>query len=110
MDDDTRATRREWAGPAVLALPTQMVWRRVLLAGAAAFGAASVLAAYSATPAMLIAASAVLGVAGATLSPSALGLISTMFRDARPACPASWPPRCSASPAPSLSLACTSRP
>ena len=130
MDND-RATGRDWAGLAVLALPTllvsidifvlllalprlsqdlhasgtQQLWisdiygfllagflvtmgtlgdrtgrRRVLLTGAAFFGAASVLAAYSTSPAMLIAARAVLGIAGATLSPSTLSLISTMFR------------------------------
>jgi MFS transporter, DHA2 family, multidrug resistance protein len=133
MENDA-ATGREWAGLAVLALPTllvsidifvlllalprlsqdlhasgtQQLWisdiygfglsgflvtmgtlgdrtgrRRVLLTGAAAFGAASVLAAYSSSPAMLIAARAVLGVAGATLSPSTLALIGTMFRQPR---------------------------
>jgi DHA2 family multidrug resistance protein-like MFS transporter len=133
MDNDT-ATAREWAGLAVLALPTllvsidifvlllalprltqdldasgtQRLWisdiygfllagflvtmgtlgdrtgrRRVLLTGAAAFGAASVLAAYSTSPAMLIAARALLGIAGATLSPSTLALIGTMFRQPR---------------------------
>ena len=133
MDND-RATGREWAGLAVLALPTllvsidifvlllalprlsqglhasgtQQLWisdvygfllagflvtmgtlgdrtgrRRVLLTGAAAFGAASVLAAYSSSPAMLITARAVLGIAGATLSPSTLALIGTMFRQPR---------------------------
>ena len=133
MDNDT-ATGREWAGLAVLALPTllvsidifvlllalprlgqdlhasatQKLWisdiygfllagflvtmgtlgdrtgrRRVLLTGAAAFGAASVLAAYSTSPAMLIAARALLGIAGATLSPSTLALIGTMFRQPR---------------------------
>ncbi|GAA3748746.1 MFS transporter [Salinactinospora qingdaonensis] len=55
--------------------------RRLLLIGAAAFGAASVLAAYSVTPEMLIAARALLGVAGATLMPSTLSLISTIFKD-----------------------------
>ena len=125
------ATRREWLGLAVLALPTllsamdfsvlflalprlaadlrptgsQLLWitdiygfmvagflvtmgalgnrigrRRLLTAGAAAFGLASAAAAYSASPGMLIAARALLGVAGATLMPSTLGLISTMFR------------------------------
>jgi MFS transporter, DHA2 family, multidrug resistance protein len=129
MDNDT-ATRREWAGLAVLALPTllvsidvfvlllalprlsqdlhasstQQLWisdiygfllagflvtmgtlgdrigrRRLLLAGATAFGLASVLAAYADSPAMLIAARALLGIAGATLSPSTLALISNMF-------------------------------
>jgi DHA2 family multidrug resistance protein-like MFS transporter len=57
--------------------------RRLLLLGAAAFGAASVLAAYSTSPEMLIAARALLGIAGATLMPSTLALISNMFRDAR---------------------------
>ena len=55
--------------------------RRLLLSGAAAFGAASLLAAYSTSPEMLIAARALLGVAGAAISPSTLSLISTMFRD-----------------------------
>jgi DHA2 family multidrug resistance protein-like MFS transporter len=53
--------------------------RRVLLIGAAGFGAASVLAAYSTSVGMLIAARALLGIAGATLAPSTLGLISNMF-------------------------------
>jgi len=133
MDNDA-ATRREWAGLAVLALPTllvsidvfvlllalprlsqdlhasstQQLWisdiygfllagflvtmgtlgdrmgrRRLLLAGATAFGLASVLAAYAGSPAMLIAARALLGIAGATLSPSTLALISNMFRQPR---------------------------
>ncbi len=129
-----RASGREWAGLAVLALPTLLVsldtfvmllalphlaadlgasgteqlWimdiygflvagllitagalgdrigrRRLLLAGAAAFGAASVLAAYATSPTMLIAARALLGIAGATLTPSTLSLIMNLFRDAR---------------------------
>jgi MFS transporter, DHA2 family, multidrug resistance protein len=57
--------------------------RRLLLAGSAAFGVASVLAAYSTSPGMLIAARAVLGIAGATLGPSTLALITNMFRDPR---------------------------
>ncbi|SDQ40491.1 MFS transporter [Thermostaphylospora chromogena] len=57
--------------------------RRLLLIGAAAFGAASVLAAFSISAEMLIAARAVLGIAGATLMPSSLALISTMFRNPR---------------------------
>src|SRR6266700_5733135 len=44
--------------------------RRLLLIGAAAFGVASVLAAWSANAAMLIAARALLGLSGATLAPS----------------------------------------
>jgi DHA2 family multidrug resistance protein-like MFS transporter len=55
--------------------------RRLLLTGAAAFGAASVLAAYSITPSMLIAARALLGLAGATLMPSTLSLITNMFEE-----------------------------
>jgi MFS transporter, DHA2 family, multidrug resistance protein len=55
--------------------------RRLLLAGAAGFAGASVLAAYSTSPAMLIAARALLGVAGATLAPSTLSLIRSMFPD-----------------------------
>lgn len=129
-----RAGTREWAGLAVLALPTALLgldvtllylalpvlsldlrpsttetlWimdaygfliagslitmgtlgdrlgrRRLLVVGAAAFGIASVVAAWSTSPAMLIAARAALGVAGATLMPSTLALISTMFADAR---------------------------
>ncbi|MEU9873687.1 MFS transporter [Actinomadura verrucosospora] len=57
--------------------------RRLLLAGAAAFGAASCAAAFAASPAALIAARAVLGVAGAALTPCTLGMITTMFADPR---------------------------
>jgi len=128
----TRATRREWIGLAVIALPcmlysmdltvlnlavpklsaalqpssAELLWivdiygflvagslitmgtlgdrigrRRLLLIGAAAFGAASVLAAFSTSAAMLIAARALLGIAGATLAPSTLSLIRNMFHD-----------------------------
>ncbi|MCP3821464.1 MFS transporter [Streptomyces sp. A3M-1-3] len=127
-----RATRREWLGLAVLALPTMLIamdltvlhlalptltadlrpgntellWivdiygfliagflipmgaigdrigrRRLLLIGAAAFGVASVLSAFAANPTMLIAARALLGIAGATLMPSTLSLIRVMFQD-----------------------------
>jgi MFS transporter, DHA2 family, multidrug resistance protein len=55
--------------------------RRLLLIGAAAFGFASVLAAFSTSATMLIASRAVLGIAGATLMPSTLALIRTMFLD-----------------------------
>ena len=129
-----RATRREWVGLAVIALPcllysmdltvlnlavphlsadlqpsaSQLLWivdiygfmvagslitmgtlgdrigrRRLLLYGAAAFGAASVLAAFATSAAMLIATRALLGVAGATLAPSTLSLIRSMFLDPR---------------------------
>jgi MFS transporter, DHA2 family, multidrug resistance protein len=132
LDDGLKATRREWIGLAVIALPcmlysmdltvlnlavpqlttdlrptaSQLLWiidiygfmvagflvimgnlgdrigrRKLLLIGAAAFGAASVLAALSTSSEMLIFARAVLGVAGATLAPSTLSLISNMFRD-----------------------------
>jgi DHA2 family multidrug resistance protein-like MFS transporter len=127
-----QASRREWIGLAVLALPalvialdfsvlnlavpvisrdlmptaTQLLWsvdiygfilagflvtmgtlgdrigrRRLLMIGAASFGIASVAAAYSMSAGMLIGARAVLGLAGATLMPSTLSLISNMFRD-----------------------------
>ena len=127
-----RATRREWAGLIVIALPclvyamdltvlnlavpeitaalrpsgTELLWivdvygflvagslitmgtlgdrigrRRLLLIGAAAFGGASLLAAFATTPAMLIGARALLGIAGGTLAPSTLSLIRVMFRD-----------------------------
>ena len=130
----TTATRREWIGLAVLALPcllvtmdvtvlylavpaisadlapssSQLLWitdiygfliagslitmgtlgdrigrRRLLLSGGAAFAVASVVAAFSTSAAMLIAARAALGVAGATLMPSTLSLIRSMFRDPR---------------------------
>ena len=55
--------------------------RRLLLIGAAAFGVASVLAAFSTSANMLIATRALLGVAGATLAPSTLSLIRNMFLD-----------------------------
>ena len=57
--------------------------RRLLLLGATAFGAVSVLAAYSTSPEMLIVARALLGIAGATLAPSTLSLIFAMFHDPR---------------------------
>jgi DHA2 family multidrug resistance protein-like MFS transporter len=132
--DPPKATRREWVGLAVLALPcllysmdltvlnlavphlsadlqpssAQLLWivdiygflvggslitmgtlgdrigrRRLLLVGAVAFGGASVLAAFSFTARMLIAARAILGVASATLAPSTLSLIRNMFLDPR---------------------------
>jgi MFS transporter, DHA2 family, multidrug resistance protein len=133
-EEDTMATRREWIGLAVIALPcllyamdltvltlavpaltadlrpsaTELLWivdiygflvagflitmgtlgdrigrRRLLLTGAAAFGAASVIAAFASSPAMLIASRALLGIAGATLAPSTLSLIRSMFHDER---------------------------
>ncbi len=55
--------------------------RRLLLLGATAFAAASIAAAFATSPQMLIAARAALGIAGATLAPSTLALIRTMFTD-----------------------------
>lgn len=129
-----KATRREWIGLAVIAVPcllysmdlnvlnlaiphltadlkpssTQLLWivdiygfllagflitmgtlgdrigrRKLLLIGAAAFGAASVFAAFANSAEMLIFSRAVLGVAAATLAPSTLSLIRNMFLDAR---------------------------
>ena len=127
-----KATRREWVGLAVIALPcllysmdltvlnlavphlsadlrpssAELLWiidiygflvagslitmgtlgdrigrRRLLLIGAATFGAASILAAFSTSAGMLIVTRALLGVAGATLAPSTLSLIRNMFLD-----------------------------
>lgn len=127
-----KATRRDWLGLAVIALPcllysmdltvlnlaipqlsvdlkpsaAQLLWivdiygfmvagslitmgtlgdrigrRKLLLIGAAAFGLASVLAAFSTSAEMLIATRALLGIAGATLAPSTLSLIRNMFLD-----------------------------
>ncbi|KIF76799.1 MFS transporter [Streptomyces sp. 150FB] len=55
--------------------------RKVLLAGAAVFGVASVAAAYAHSPGTLIAARALLGVGGACLMPSTLALIRSLFTD-----------------------------
>ena len=57
--------------------------RRLLLIGAATFSAASLVAAYSTSAAMLIGARALLGVGGATLMPSTLALIRNLFHDER---------------------------
>lgn len=127
-----KATRKEWLGLAVIALPcllyamdltvlnlaipriseelkptsSELLWivdiygfmvagmlitmgtlgdligrRKLLLIGACAFGAASLLAAFSTTPSMLILNRAILGIAGATVAPSTLSLIRNMFHD-----------------------------
>lgn len=55
--------------------------KKLLLTGAAAFGAVSVLNAYATSPEMMIVARALLGVAGATLMPSTLALIRNIFHD-----------------------------
>ncbi|MBU2665053.1 MFS transporter [Actinoplanes bogorensis] len=57
--------------------------RRLLLAGAAAFGVASILAAYAPTPATLIGARAVLGIAGATIMPSTMALLRSLCPEQR---------------------------
>ena len=132
--DDVRATRKEWIGLAVIALPcilysmdltvlnlavpsltatlnpsaAQLLWivdiygffvagslltmgtlgdrigrRKLLLIGAVAFGITSILAAFAPTAETLIVARALLGIAGATLAPSTLSLITNMFRNDR---------------------------
>ncbi|WAP58501.1 MFS transporter [Streptomyces sp. S465] len=55
--------------------------RKLLMFGAAAFGAASVAAAYAPSAEMLIAARAVLGIGGATLMPSTMALVRNLFLD-----------------------------
>ncbi|WP_336083758.1 MFS transporter [Nocardia sp. SSK8] len=57
--------------------------RNILLAGAAVFGLASVLAAFAPSAGVLIAARVLMGIGGATLLPSSLALISNLFPDAR---------------------------
>ncbi len=57
--------------------------RRLLVIGTVGFGAASLLAAYSRSPEMLLAARALQGIAGATLMPSTLSLIRNVFHDPR---------------------------
>ncbi|MBQ1089346.1 MFS transporter [Streptomyces sp. B93] len=54
--------------------------KRILLIGAGLFGVASVIAAYAGSPLTLIASRALLGLAGATLMPSALSLVRVMFQ------------------------------
>lgn len=132
-NNTTKATKKEWLGLVVIALPcmlysmdltvlnlaipklsedlnptgTQLLWivdiygfllagflitmgslgdkigrRKLLMIGAVAFGLASLIAAFSNTPELLIASRALLGIAGATLAPSTLSLIRNMFQDA----------------------------
>uniref|UniRef100_UPI0037449B58 MFS transporter n=1 Tax=Spiractinospora alimapuensis TaxID=2820884 RepID=UPI0037449B58 len=57
--------------------------RRLLLVGAFGFGAASLVAAFSTSPEMLIAARALLGIAGATLMPATLSLLRNIFLNRR---------------------------
>ncbi|PZG13532.1 DHA2 family efflux MFS transporter permease subunit [Nonomuraea aridisoli] len=55
--------------------------KRLLLIGAAAFGAASVVTAYAPSAELLIAARALLGVAAATIMPSTLSIVRNVFTD-----------------------------
>ncbi|MFI1093276.1 MFS transporter [Streptomyces sp. NPDC020917] len=57
--------------------------RRLLMTGAGAFAVLSVVAAFAVDPLMLIVTRALLGVAGATLAPSTLALITGLFSDDR---------------------------
>ncbi|GAB3477932.1 MFS transporter [Nocardiopsis coralliicola] len=57
--------------------------RRLLLIGAAAFSVASIAAAFAPTPETAILTRGLMGVAGATIMPSTLSLIRSMFHDAR---------------------------
>ncbi|MFE1904791.1 MFS transporter [Streptomyces gardneri] len=63
------------------ALGDRLGRRRLLLGGAALFGVASVAAAYAHSPGALIAARALLGLAGACLMPATLALIRNLFQD-----------------------------
>ncbi|GAA3311354.1 MFS transporter [Streptomyces cinereospinus] len=56
---------------------------KLLVTGAAVFGAGSAGAAFASTPELLIACRALMGVAGATLLPSALAVLSELFPDPR---------------------------
>lgn len=62
-------------------LADRMGRKRLLLIGAGVFGGVSILAAYSVSPSMLIATRALLGVAAATIAPTTLALLRTMFAD-----------------------------
>ena len=55
--------------------------KKLLMMGIAAFGSASVLAAFAPNPVMLIAARALLGAAAATLMPSSLSMVRSIFSD-----------------------------
>ncbi|MER5867594.1 MFS transporter [Kitasatospora sp. NPDC002040] len=65
------------------ALSDRIGRKKLLLIGSTAFGAASLLAAYAPSAGWLIVARALLGVAGATIMPSTLSLIRSLFPDAR---------------------------
>lgn len=55
--------------------------RALLMVGAVVFGFASLIATFSTSPEMLLAARALLGIGGATIAPSTLSLIRNMFED-----------------------------
>lgn len=55
--------------------------RKILMIGAAIFGLFSLMAAFSKSAEMLILSRALLGIGGATLGPSTLSLIFSMFKD-----------------------------
>ncbi len=57
--------------------------RKLLVLGAAGFGVASLITAFAPSAGVMIAARALLGLAGATLMPSTLSLIRSMFPDDR---------------------------
>jgi MFS transporter, DHA2 family, multidrug resistance protein len=63
------------------ALADRIGARRLLLIGAVAFSATSLLAAYAQSAGELIAARALLGIGGATLMPSTMSMIRTLFHD-----------------------------
>jgi MFS transporter, DHA2 family, multidrug resistance protein len=64
-------------------LGDQIGRRRLLLIGASVFGATSLVAAYSTSPQMLIVTRALMGISAATLLPSTMALIRTMFTHPR---------------------------
>lgn len=55
--------------------------KKLLMIGSVCFGLASVLAAFAPSPEILIAARALLGIAGATIMPSTLSIIRNLFHD-----------------------------
>lgn len=61
------------------ALGDRIGHRRLLLAGSAGFAVFSLIAAFAPSVEVLIAARALLGIAGATIAPASLGLIVTQF-------------------------------
>ncbi|MGI2036107.1 MFS transporter [Rhizobium panacihumi] len=62
-------------------LADRIGYRKILLIGLCVFGLASFAAAFSTTPAMLIASRAVLGIGASMVMPSVLAIIRTTFED-----------------------------